>query len=189
MAAVCPVDYKAGSPKEGEAGLELWDTDRMQLGLQCLILRDNGYACDEGIIYYRGTKQRVRLEITPDLEAWIVAQIAAARITAQGAIPAPLVDSPKCRRCSLAPVCLPDETRMLSIRTVERFPIKPRTGRGRCRRNVPEGGRPRASAQRKSTGASPLQRHASHASSSLRGKIAARSILTPQGCKCVGCQR
>ncbi len=31
-----------------------------------------------------------------------------------GPIPAPLVNSPKCVRCSLAPVCLPDETRMLA---------------------------------------------------------------------------
>ena len=113
VASVCPVDYKAGSPREGPAGLELWDTDRMQLGLQCLILRDNGYVCDAGIIYYRGTKQRVRLEITSDLEGWVRRQIAAARIVAAGPIPPPLVDSPKCTRCSLAPVCLPDETRML----------------------------------------------------------------------------
>jgi CRISPR-associated protein Cas1 len=121
VAAVCPVDYKVGSPREGEDGRELWDTDRMQLGLQCLVLRDNGYACNAGIIYYRGTKQRVRLELTPELETWVIAQIAAARETALGSIPPPLVDSPKCARCSLAPVCLPDETRMLSIPTLESF--------------------------------------------------------------------
>lgn len=113
--SVCPVDYKAGSPREGPEGIELWDTDRMQLGLQCLILRDNGYACDRGVIYYRGTKQRAPLEITPELEAWIIGQIAAARRCAGGdRIPPPLEDSPKCPRCSLAPVCLPDETAMLA---------------------------------------------------------------------------
>src|SRR6266540_5056893 len=47
---VCPVDYKTGSPKEGEEANELWDTDKMQLGLQALILRDNGYTCNEGIV-------------------------------------------------------------------------------------------------------------------------------------------
>jgi CRISPR-associated protein Cas1 len=116
---VCPVDYKVGSPREGEDGRELWDTDKMQLGLQCLVLRDNGYACDAGIIYYRGTKQRVRLELTPELEAWVIEQIAKARRTAAGPIPPPLIDSPKCARCSLAPVCLPDETRMLSLGFIE----------------------------------------------------------------------
>jgi CRISPR-associated protein Cas1 len=121
VTGVCPVDYKVGSPREGEDGRELWDTDRMQLGLQCLVLRDNGYACNAGIIYYRGTKQRVRLDLTTELEAWVIAQIAAARATALGPIPPPLVDSPKCARCSLAPVCLPDETRMLSVPTLESF--------------------------------------------------------------------
>lgn len=69
---VCPVDYKAGAPKEGEEANELWDTDKMQLGLQALILRDNGYTCNEGVIYYRATKQCVRLPITPELENWIL---------------------------------------------------------------------------------------------------------------------
>jgi len=110
---VCPVDYKIGAPREGENGPEMWDADRIQLGLQCLILRDNGYTCDEGIIYYRATKQRVPLPITPELERWIDAQIAAARRAMSGPIPPPLVDSPKCARCSLVTICLPDETRLL----------------------------------------------------------------------------
>jgi CRISPR-associated protein Cas1 len=121
VAAVQPVDYKVGAPREGVDGLELWDADKMQLGLQCLVLRDNGYACDTGIIYYRKTKQRVPLELTPELEAWVISKIAEARVCAKGPIPPPLVDSSKCARCSLAPVCLPDETRMLSIPTVEKF--------------------------------------------------------------------
>lgn len=111
---VCPVDYKAGAPKEGEEANELWDTDKMQLGLQALVLRDNGYACKEGIIYYRAVRQRVRLAITPELEAWIIENVAEARRVAAGPIPPPLAHSPKCVRCSLAPVCLPDETRMLA---------------------------------------------------------------------------
>ena len=111
---VCPVDYKAGGPKEGEEANELWDTDKMQLGLQALILRDNGYTCNEGVIYYRATKQRVRLPITLELENWILQNIAEAKRIVTGPIPAPLIHSPKCVRCSLAPVCLPDETRMLA---------------------------------------------------------------------------
>ncbi len=111
---VCPVDYKAGAPREGTDALELWDTDKMQLGLQALILRDNGYTCREGVVYYRATRQRVRLPITPALEAWIHECLADARRVMGGPIPAPLEQSPKCVRCSLAPVCLPDETRLLA---------------------------------------------------------------------------
>lgn len=111
---VTPVDYKAGAPRVDREQNELWDADKMQLGLQILILRDNGYTCDEGVIYYRATKQRVPLPMTPEIEAWIVGKIARAReLAASPTIPPPLVNSPKCVRCSLAPVCLPDETRML----------------------------------------------------------------------------
>lgn len=117
--SVRPVDYKVGSPRAGEDGATLWDADKMQLGVQCLVLRDNGFPCDEGIIYYRGTRQRVPLAVTSELETWILEQIAAARVTACGTIPPPLIDSPKCARCSLAPVCLPDETRMLSLRSID----------------------------------------------------------------------
>jgi CRISPR-associated protein Cas1 len=111
---VSPVDYKAGAPREGQDGNELWDTDKIQLGLQALILRDNGYVCHEGLIYYRATKQRVRLAITSELEDWILGKIAEARVVMRGSIPGPLVNSPKCAGCSLAPVCLPDETRLLA---------------------------------------------------------------------------
>jgi CRISPR-associated protein Cas1 len=123
---VCPVDYKAGAPKEEEEANELWDTDKMQLGLQALILRDNGYHCQDGVIYYRATKQRVRLPITPELESWILQNIAEAKRIVTGPIPAPLIHSPKCVRCSLAPVCLPDETRMLAQTSVDvSIPEKP----------------------------------------------------------------
>lgn len=112
--SVTPVDYKAGAPRLGNDTNELWDADKMQLGLQILVLRDNGYTCDEGVIYYRATKQRVPLRMTAEIEAWIIDRIAAARLLAASpTIPPPLVNSPKCVRCSLAPVCLPDETRLL----------------------------------------------------------------------------
>jgi CRISP-associated protein Cas1 len=114
---VVPVDYKAGAPREGADANELWPTDQMQLGLQILLLRENGYHCQEGVIYYRATKQRVRFSLTPEREAWVRAQIEQARQTMQGPIPPPLVGSPKCRRCSLAPICLPDETRLLACRS------------------------------------------------------------------------
>ena len=58
-------DYKRGSPSENrETGeLEAWDADRVQLAVQALVLRDNGYRCDEGVVYYVATKQRVRVPI------------------------------------------------------------------------------------------------------------------------------
>ncbi|MGD0498366.1 MAG: CRISPR-associated endonuclease Cas1 [Bryobacteraceae bacterium] len=120
---VTPVDYKHGKPREGPNGLELWPADRAQLAVQGLILRENGYDCREGIVYYRKTGQRVRVEFDDGLvaethkligDAWALAEA--------GEIPAPLADSPKCPGCSLAGICLPDETLAASEREAEDAP-------------------------------------------------------------------
>jgi len=108
---VVPVDYKKGRPRDDEDGPSAWPADRAQVALQALILRDNGYLCDEAVLYYSATKQRVRIALDEDLLAETEATIAEAkRVAASGAIPQPLVDSPKCPRCSLVSICLPDET-------------------------------------------------------------------------------
>ena len=109
---VTPVDYKRGAPKDTDAGPEMWPADRAQLCAQALVLREHGYTVDEGVAYYYETKQRVRVVIDDDLVRETVAVIAEARAVAgSGRIPLPLVDSPKCPRCSLVGICLPDETR------------------------------------------------------------------------------
>lgn len=110
---VCPVDYKRGSPSKpkGDGPLEAWDTDRAQLAAQALILRENGYRCEEGVIYYSATKQRVRVPMDEELLSETCETIKRAFQTAAADdMPLPLVDSPKCPRCSLVTICLPDET-------------------------------------------------------------------------------
>ncbi len=110
-----PVEYKKGAPKDGEDGLpEIWDADRMQLGLQMLLLRDNGYICERGYIFYRQTRQRVPLALTAELEAWVMENIRQARRAGYGELPPPLDHSWKCPRCSHVGHCLPDETRYLA---------------------------------------------------------------------------
>ena len=111
---VTPVDYKHGRPKEAETGLDLWPADRVQLAVQGLILREHGYDCEEGIVYYAATKQRVRVEF--DQVVIQEAESAVERawsVAAFEPIPPPLEDSPKCPGCSLSPICLPDEVNRL----------------------------------------------------------------------------
>jgi len=121
---VTPVDYKRGTPREGRDGeLTAWDTDRAQLAAQALVLRENGYRCQEGVIYYVSTKQRVRVVIDDALVGETLDALRRARQLAEDPhLPPPLVDSPKCPRCSLVSVCLPDETRALG----DRSPLAPR---------------------------------------------------------------
>jgi CRISPR-associated endonuclease Cas1/CRISPR-associated protein Cas4 len=88
--------------------------ERAQLMAQGLLLRAHGYTSTHGYIYYAGSRLRVGVEFTPELEAATRATIAAVRAgRAAQALPPPLDDSPKCWGCSLNGICLPDETREL----------------------------------------------------------------------------
>ncbi len=110
-----PVDYKHGAPREMPNGaLGIWDPDRVQIALQAMLLKENGYRCEEALVFYQKTRQRVRIPVTPELEAEAQRAVAAAWATArEGVLPPPLIDSPKCNGCSLAPICLPEETVLL----------------------------------------------------------------------------
>lgn len=106
-----PIDYKKGRPRDGDAGPEAWPADRVQVCVQALVLCENGYPTNEAILYYQTTKQRVRVPIDAALVEETLTAIEQSRVVAcAGVIPAPLVDSPKCPKCSLVGICLPDET-------------------------------------------------------------------------------
>lgn len=106
-----PVDYKHGRPMKTDDGLQAWPTDRVQLAVQALVLRANGYRCEEGVVFYQRTRQRVRIRFDEAVIAEAEQAIAGAWETAAATvIPPPLIDSPKCPGCSLVGICMPDET-------------------------------------------------------------------------------
>lgn len=113
-----PIDYKRGRPKEIDEGV--YEPERVQLCLQGLILRENGFECESGYIYFAESQQKVRVEFTPELILRTVKFLMRARRVAEtGEIPPPLVDSPKCVGCSLAGICLPDEINLLRSKDEE----------------------------------------------------------------------
>jgi CRISPR-associated protein Cas1 len=117
---VTPVDYKHGKPRDTGQGLEAWSSDRVQMAVQGIILRENGYECNEGVVYYAGTRQRVRVVFDNALLEETLALVERAWATArEGVIPPPLEDSPKCPGCSLVSICLPEETNALHARALE----------------------------------------------------------------------
>jgi CRISPR-associated protein Cas1 len=113
---VIPVDYKRG--KRPDVRESAWEPERVQLCLQGLLLRENGYSCEEGALYFAEAQERVRVPFDEELVGRTLALLAEARRVAQsGEIPPPLVNSPKCPRCSLVGICLPDETNILRAPT------------------------------------------------------------------------
>lgn len=109
---VVPVDYKRGKRPHVDKGA--YQPERVQVCAQALILEDHGYDCPEGAIYFVESRERVRVKLDDDLKQQTLSAINGMRlIAASGRIPPPLEDSPKCPRCSLVGICLPDEVNML----------------------------------------------------------------------------
>ncbi|MGY3454089.1 CRISPR-associated endonuclease Cas4g/Cas1g [Bradyrhizobium sp. USDA 4353] len=105
---VTPVDTKKGKRPHVAEGA--YEPERVQVCAQALILEDAGYKVREGAIWYGGSRERVRITLDETLRARTRTAISDLRLTAAaGRMPPPLVDSPKCTRCSLAGICLPDE--------------------------------------------------------------------------------
>jgi len=124
---VTPVDYKRGKRPHVAAGA--YQPERIQVCAQGLILEDHGYQCDEGVIYFAESKERVRVVFDETLRSQTLSAINGLRlVAASGRIPPPLQDSPKCPRCSLVGICLPDEVNMLRGRGTEAGPRPMATG-------------------------------------------------------------
>ena len=120
--SVIPIDYKRGKRPHVKDGA--YDPERVQLCAQGLLLRDHGYRCDEGVLYFVASRERVRIPFDDELIRATKEAIAGLRTLAQsGTIPPPLKDSPKCPRCSLVGICLPDEINHLSRSAPEPRPI------------------------------------------------------------------
>lgn len=104
-----PVETKRGrAPNNLERS---WEPERVQLMAQGLILREHGYRCDHGVLYFAASRTRVDVPFTPELEDRTRELIRLARLASTAKeLPPPLDDSPKCVGCSLSGICLPDET-------------------------------------------------------------------------------
>ena len=110
--SVTPVDYKRG--KRPHIAQGAWEPERVQLCAQGLILQENGYQCNEGVLYFAKSRERVRVPFDEDLVSRTRQLADQMRVVMNAAsVPEPLEDSPKCPRCSLVGICLPDEVNFL----------------------------------------------------------------------------
>lgn len=120
---VTPVDFKKGKRPHIAAGA--YEPERVQVCLQAMILEDNGYKVEQGLIWFAGSRERVRVELDEKLRSTTLEAVAGLRsAAASGHRPPPLEDSPKCPRCSLAGICLPDETNLFRTKRAPR-PLNP----------------------------------------------------------------
>ena len=137
---VMPVDYKRGKRPHVPKGA--YEPELVQLCAQGLLLRDHGYECDEGVLFFVGSRERVRVVFDDELVTRTVQLAAQMRaVAAAGPIPPPLVDSPKCPRCRWSASAFPTRC-TISASTAERRTRLARwhrraTTRCRCTYSIP----------------------------------------------------
>jgi CRISPR-associated exonuclease Cas4 len=109
---VVPVEYKRG--KQGH-----WLNDHVQLCAQALCLEERQPGKPPlayGYIFSIGSQRRTQVAFTPQLQARTRAVIAQAlKVAAMETPPLPLTGplTARCPNCSLLPLCLPEEVRLL----------------------------------------------------------------------------
>ena len=64
-AEAIPVDYKRGRVPDVEGGA--WEPEQVQLCAQGLVLRENGYVCQQGFLYFIGSRRRVSVPLDETL--------------------------------------------------------------------------------------------------------------------------
>lgn len=118
---VTPIDFKKGKRPHVEGGA--YEPERVQLCVQALVLEDNGYRVGEGFLWFAGSRERVPVVFDEDLRARTREAASGLRLAAAARrVPPPLDNSRKCARCSLLPICLPDEVNLFRSGGAPRTP-------------------------------------------------------------------
>ncbi|MTV50974.1 CRISPR-associated endonuclease Cas1 [Heliobacillus mobilis] len=104
-----PIEYRKGRPRRKGNFAEPWPTERVQVGLQALLLEQTGYEVKEAQIYYAREKMKLSLIVDTALKDEALEILEEAKNCAKGSRPLPLVNDERCSGCSLQPLCLPNE--------------------------------------------------------------------------------
>ena len=112
--AYLPYEHKRGKPARTPDGdSEAWPSDRLQVVAYAVLLEEAfGQPIPEGRVRYHAANVTVRVPIDDAARATLKAAIEDARRLRESTDRPPITDNPRlCEKCSLAPVCLPEEVR------------------------------------------------------------------------------
>ena len=112
-----PYEHKRGRSAGKRGAREPWPSDRVQLGAYALLVEESsGERIAEGRIRYHADAVTVKVAIDDSLRAQVRAAVDRARALRETTERPPITTNERlCVRCSLAPVCLPEEARLAEI--------------------------------------------------------------------------
>jgi CRISPR-associated protein Cas1 len=109
-----PYEHKRGKSAGAAGAREAWRSDRIQIGAYAMLVEAaHGRMVAEGRVRYHADNVTVRVPIDDALRADVRGAIDRARVLRASIERPPVTDNDRlCTRCSLAPVCLPEEARL-----------------------------------------------------------------------------
>ncbi|MEM8806791.1 MAG: type I-MYXAN CRISPR-associated endonuclease Cas1 [Cyanobacteria bacterium P01_G01_bin.38] len=110
-----PYEHKRGRCHRGDDKKpQVWPSDRIQiLAYACLLEMALGITVEEGRVRYHADNVLIHISLDEAGRADVRTAIEAARWLRQSTLRPPVTDNERlCTRCSLAPVCLPEEARL-----------------------------------------------------------------------------
>ena len=109
-----PYEHKRGRAAKGASGPDAWPSDRLQVCAYTLLLEEHtGTSINEARIRYHATNSTVRVSVDDAARADVQKAVARVRELRLSVERPPVTENDRlCLRCSLAPVCLPEEERL-----------------------------------------------------------------------------
>jgi len=109
-----PIEVKKGRAAPGSGVEAAWRTDRIQVGAYALLLEaTQGQSIKEGRVRYLQDRKTIRIPIDDELRQEVFETIKRARQLRLQVVRPPVTENERlCPRCSLAPICLPEEQRL-----------------------------------------------------------------------------
>jgi len=122
-----PYEYKKGRFRLVDGEPTAWPSDELQLGAYMLLLSEHiGQDIMEGRVYYAADHRTVKIPMSEDLRIRVNQAVAKAReLRVSPFRPEIATNDRLCPKCSLAPVCLPEEERLIEAperETLRLFP-------------------------------------------------------------------
>jgi len=121
---IIPYEHKRGrAARSADGEAEAWASDRVQIVAYAVLVEDQtGREIAEGRVRYHADNVMVRVAVDEAARAELTQAIARARELMQSVERPPVTENERlCVRCSLAPICLPEEARLgREVRAAER---------------------------------------------------------------------
>ncbi len=109
-----PYEHKRGRSAPGVTAPEAWASDRAQVIAYAIMLEESrGQPVHEGRVRYHADRRLVRVPVDASARTWVDGLLRQMRALRSERIRPPVLENARrCEKCSLAPICLPEEARL-----------------------------------------------------------------------------